>query len=110
VASAVVICPGFTGGGGDSVAALARLALDAVDHPSPGGGLPEFVEGRDLPSGRAPRTTDMTAAADRRRELEDAQDTPSSHPGPKLVPLAAADAERRGRICPRSALRSVQFC
>ena len=52
VASAVAICPGFTvAGGGDSVAALARLGLsDAVDHLSTGGGASlEFVEGRDLP-------------------------------------------------------------
>ncbi len=52
VANAVAICPGFTvAGGGDSIAALARLGLsDAVDHLSTGGGASlEYVEGRDLP-------------------------------------------------------------
>jgi phosphoglycerate kinase len=52
VATAVALCPGFTvAGGGDSIAALARLGLsDAVDHLSTGGGASlEFVEGRDLP-------------------------------------------------------------
>jgi phosphoglycerate kinase len=52
VASAVALCPGFTvAGGGDSIAALARVGLsDAVDHLSTGGGASlEFVEGRDLP-------------------------------------------------------------
>jgi phosphoglycerate kinase len=52
VAEAVAICPGFTvAGGGDSIAALARLGLtDAVDHLSTGGGASlEYVEGRDLP-------------------------------------------------------------
>jgi len=52
VADAVALCPGFTvAGGGDSIAALARLGLsDAVDHLSTGGGASlEYVEGRDLP-------------------------------------------------------------
>jgi phosphoglycerate kinase len=52
VANAVALCPGFTvAGGGDSIAALARLGLtDAVDHLSTGGGASlEYVEGRDLP-------------------------------------------------------------
>ena len=52
VATAVALCPGFTvAGGGDSIAALARLGLsDAIDHLSTGGGASlEFVEGRDLP-------------------------------------------------------------
>jgi phosphoglycerate kinase len=52
VADAVALCPGFTvAGGGDSIAALARLGVsDGVDHLSTGGGASlEYVEGRDLP-------------------------------------------------------------
>ena len=52
VANAVALCPGFTvAGGGDSIAALARLGLTgAVDHLSTGGGASlEYVEGHDLP-------------------------------------------------------------
>jgi phosphoglycerate kinase len=52
VAQAVARVDAFTVvGGGDSVAALAKLALtEAVDHLSTGGGASlEFIEGRELP-------------------------------------------------------------